>query len=279
MLNSIRNSFALLIEQGLTFEEAIASLQPLLKEVITNMESRDKARQYQLIFNLLHWDYSAKNDPIPVHEQDRIELKYSPFDQRTVIAEQIKAAEDWAESLRENNLSPREGLSLCYAEMQMMAHKENSTKEVAKHPSAIAVPQAIVQSYRQFYRAEKRFNPERRNALRPLEVASDVINKSRSEGEELSQEIAGGVKALMCQVHNGTGKGRFVTNGEIENSLIKEFADLVVTILENKFENDKALFLSKQGIGLIKDAVYAVYCLEQDKENLAKKTDPPVDNH
>lgn len=262
---NIRNAFLAEVEKGCSYEDAIAAVAPLLNRV-------PNAQNFQLTIDFLHWHWEgAGRPPIPVQEQDRIALKYSRFGeyQEAEIQKQVESADEWQQELEEAGLEPLQALSLAKLDCELeVAHSDRNTA-IATHPSPIATPQEIVRLYRLFYRAEKKYQPERTNVLKPLLLVKEVIQHSRSTGEELSQEILGRLVAFMGQVRRRAAKGRWVVaNTTTELKIMKNFADFIVfNVLEQKFGNDKAKFSSQKGIGLIEDACYALYVLEQDKEN------------
>jgi CRISPR type I-D-associated protein Csc3/Cas10d len=278
IVQDIRNEFqsVLPLPQAQLLEaEAIAAFDLAIKSVLGRLNSMPNTENWQLIFDLLHWDWcDDPNRPnIPMGELDKMSLRYSKFGehQEAVIESQIESAAQWRRDLEDSGLDPETALSLAHKESQMIIHAEAHHTAIANHPSPIAIPQAIVQKYRLFYRAEKRYNPERTNALKPLLLATEIIQRSRSQGEDLVQEVVGRIVARMQQTRSKNAKGRWVApNQAVERKLIYEFSCFIVyNVLGERFRQDKSAFSSKNGIGLIEDACYALYCLEQDKENTA----------
>jgi len=251
--------------------------EQLIIEAATPLNAAPNADNFQLAFDALYFLWECKlniqhGEVIPIPERDRIVLKYSRFGehQEAVIQKQIDEANQWAKDLEEAGIDdPMQTISFSKAEAEFIVAKEQRETAVATHPSPIAIPQRIVQLYRVFYRAEKRYNPEKTNVLKPLLLTKEVISKSSSEGEELAQEILGRISAHMKQIRGKTAKGRWVINDRAEEMrAIKEFANFMVFhVLGEKFNGDKSAFSSKKGIGLIEDACDALYRLEQDKEN------------
>lgn len=224
------------------FEKCIAAVVSTINNNVKNAEN------WQLVFNVLcfDWDGNFYRPSIHVDDMDRIAMKYSPYkeQQEAIITKEIESAKEWRESLEESDLLPVEGLSLAHKEAEMIVFREESNSAIAKHKSAIAIPQRIVQLYRAFYRAEKQYNPERTNALKPLLLAIKIIRGSRSNGEDLVQEVAGRIAARLMQNRSGTAKGRWVVSDlRLERQLILEFASFMVyNVLNEKFNGDKAPF-------------------------------------
>jgi CRISPR type I-D-associated protein Csc3/Cas10d len=102
-----------------------------------------------------------------------------------------------------------------------------------------------------------------------LLLAIEVVKSSPSNGEDLVQEVLGRIVARLQQTRSKNAKGRWVVHDQtVERELIYEFAQfLIFNVLEEKFKGDKSAFSSQKKIGLIEDACYALYCIEQDKEN------------
>jgi hypothetical protein len=264
-LKTIRAEFKTAASEAVSFEVGIAAVASKLGNLVSNADN------WQMVFDVFYWDWTENNDHIHASELDRISLKYSPFGsaQRAVIREQIRSAEEWKEALEAAGMSPLEALSLAKLDCEMEVAAETRSTNIATSPSPIAIPQEIVMLYRTFYRAAKQYNPERRNSIMPLLLASEVISQSQSKGEDLSQEITGRIVAKMGQIYHGHAKGRWVVSDTATQAkLIKQFADFIVFhVLGERFNGDKASFSSKRGVGLIEDACYALYVLEQDKEN------------
>ena len=251
--------------------------EKLIIEAATPLNAAPNADNFQFAFDALYFLWECKlniqhGEIIPIPERDRIALKYSRFGehQEAVIQKQIDEANQWAKDLEAAGIDdPMQTISFSKAEAEFIVAKEQREAAVATHRSPIAIPQRIMQLYRVFYRAEKRFNPETTNVLKPLLLTKEVISKSSSKGEELAQEILGRISAHMRQVRAGSAKGRWVISDRAEEmQAIVEFANFMVFhVLGEKFNGDKSAFSSKKGIGLIEDACNALYRLEQDKEN------------
>ncbi len=251
--------------------------EQLIIEAATPLNAAPNADNFQFAFDALYLLWECKlniqhGEVIPIPERDRIALKYSRFGehQEAVIQKQIDEANQWAKDLEAAGIKdPMLTISFSKAEAEFIVAKEQRETAVATHPSPIAIPQRIVQLYREFYRAEKRYNPETTNVLKPLLLTKEVISKSSSEGEELAQEVLGRICAHMKQVRASSAKGRWVIGDRAEErQAIIEFASFMVFhVLQEKFNGDKSSFSSKKRIGLIEDACDALYRLEQDKEN------------
>jgi hypothetical protein len=264
-LGLLRSSFASLVLLDEPFEQCIIAVLPSLNRMAANAEN------WQLIFDLLHWDWGATRPPVPVETQDNLALALSPWKSETaqVLASQRASAEEWAEALGANGISPMEALGLSSQDLVLTVEKESGLTQVAQSKSHLSIPLELVRQYRMFYRASKMYRPERTNALKPLLLAKEVVQRSTSSGEDLCVEVAGRIGAHMVQVRRTTAKGRWVISDQAaERQAIAEFASFVVYhLLDERFRGDKAQFSSKSGIGLIEDACYFLYLLEQDKEN------------
>lgn len=253
-----------------SFEYGLSEVSMLINQAAPN------AANFQMLFDLMYWDWTKDRSRINPNELDRICLKYSRFgeSQEAEIKDQVKSAQEWANALKENGISPAQALGLAKAECVMIVEKEQRSSAIAAHPSHLAVPQEITRLMRQFYRADKMYNPSTTNVLKPLYLAKEVISKSdsASTGEELKQLVVGRLSAFMRQVRNNTALGRWVVpDNRLEIHAICEFADFIVfNLLEQRWNGSKAQFSSKNGIGLIEDAVYFLYILEQEKENNSK---------
>jgi len=264
-LTQIRTTFAGKAKDG--FEYAISEVATLM-----NGAARDAAN-FQLMFDLLYWDYTASYPNIDPLELDRIALKYSRFgeSQEMEIGAQIKAAEEWSLALEENGLDPSEALGLSKSELEMIVDKEQRSSSLVESSSHIAVPLEICRLMRNFYRAQRtapKYSLTATNVLKPLYLAKEVICKSQATNEELKELIIGRVFAFMRQVKANTAKGRWVIpKAELEIGAITEFADfLVFNLLNKKWHGNKSMFSQQAGIGLIEDAVFYLYILEEDKE-------------
>lgn len=265
-LTRLRCGFQGLASLGSSFEECLVAILPAL-----NRTAKD-AENWQLIFDLLHWDWEGiTKQPVPIETQDNLAMILSPWKSETaaILKRQDASAQEWADALAASGVSPVEALGLAKADVAMLAEKDSSLTAVATHVSPIAAPLEIVRQYRQFYRASKMYSPDRTNALKPLLLAKEVIQKSRSQGEELAVEVAGRIAAHLAQVRRGTAKGRWVIpDPSAERQAISGFSNFMVHhILGERFGGDKAQFSSKRGIGIIEDACFYLYLLEQDREN------------
>ncbi len=252
-----------------TFEYGISEVAIALNQVAPN------AANFQLLFDLLYWDWTKSRVSINPKDLDKICLKYSKFGeaQEHEIKEQQQSAEEWAKSLEESGISPMEALGLAKSECEFIVEKNERSKAIASHQSDIAVPLEICRLMRQFYRADKIYKTSTTNVLKPLLLAKEVMGKSsRSTGEELKELIVGRIVGFMKQVRGNTALGRWVIPNQIQEiDAITEFADFIVfNLLDQKWNGDKSRFASVD-IRLIEDAVYYLYILEQDEENSKKQ--------
>jgi hypothetical protein len=268
-LQEIRDKFAASMNEEKSFEDCVADVAMLINAVVPNADN------FQLVFDVLLWDWTGQHPSPHPDESDRIALKYSRFEehQEAVIRQQIKSADEWRKDLEESGMTPMDAIGLAKLDCEMIVAEEASLTAVARHPSHIAIPQQLTQMIREFYRPAKKYNPERTNVLKPLLLVSEVVKSSRSTGEDLSQEVFGRITARMAQVRASTAVGRWVIPNRADEALsIKRFADFCIHhVLSEKFGGDKSAFSSKRGIGLIEDAVWALCLLEQEKENQQEK--------
>ena len=132
-------------------------------------------------------------------------------------------------------------------------------------------PQKLTELYRNFYRANKRYNPKANAVLKPIDIASETILKAESsvfQGETLVAAVAAEVCKLMDRVHASTAEGRWqMSDREKERQAVLEFAKyFVIEVFEKSFKGDRARLAGRQ-INLIRDTCEFLYRLEQDKEN------------
>ncbi len=137
--------------------------------------------------------------------------------------------------------------------------------------SSLNHPKKLTDLYRQFYRANKRYNAKANAVLKPIDIASDTILKAESSmfhDDALVTVVAAEVFKLMDRVHNSTAEGRWVVSDrEKERQLVLDFARyFVVDVFEKAFAGDRARLAGRQ-LNLIRDTCEFLYRLEQDKEN------------
>jgi len=138
--------------------------------------------------------------------------------------------------------------------------------------SSLNHPKHLTELYRQFYRANKRYNPKANAVLKPIDIAKDtILNADPSfRGEALVAVVATEVAKLMDRVHSSTAEGRWkFSKREEERQVILEFARYFVDdVFEKSFAGDRARLAGRQ-INLIRDTCEFLYRLEDDKENRA----------
>lgn len=137
--------------------------------------------------------------------------------------------------------------------------------------SALNHPKKLTELYREFYRANKRYNAKANAVLKPIDIAADTILKAETSmfhDEALVTVVAAEVFKLMDRVHNSTAEGRWVIRDrEKERQLVLDFARyFVVDVFEQAFAGDRARLAGRQ-LNLIRDTCEFLYRLEQDKEN------------
>ena len=137
--------------------------------------------------------------------------------------------------------------------------------------SSLNHPKNLTDLYRQFYRANKRYNAKANAILKPIDIAADTILKAESSmfhDDALVTVVAAEVSKLMDRVHNSTAEGRWVIgNREEERQLVLDFARyFVIDVFEKAFAGDRARLAGRQ-LNLIRDTCEFLYRLEQDKEN------------
>lgn len=145
-------------------------------------------------------------------------------------------------------------------------------------------PQRLVDLYRKFWRADKKYNPSTVKVIQPLAEGCLIIEKTdialRSP-DFLVEAVAGRLLKLMRQVHGeniaGAKGRRMIGNPEEERQAILEFANyLVKDVFYGAFSGDLGRFAGKQR-ELLEDTCEFIYRLEQDKENAAQKLREPYD--
>jgi hypothetical protein len=273
-LTTLREQLAQLATDGKTFEAAIEVLIPQINQLAEGCREY-KAENWQMAIDTLAYVWWAKEiggEKPSVETVDQISLTHSPFRAKTeaIIAKEKREADEWAAELKEAGMSPFEALGGAMQVCERVVQVDQLEQSLAMHPSPIVVPQAIVQMYRVFYRASARYRIKTADAIRPLQVAIDVITRSSSNGEALAQEVAGAIAAKMRKIRAGTAQGRWVlSDTQLELTAISAFSNFMVyNVLGQRFNGDKSQFSSKiSGIGLIADACVCLYQLEQDKEN------------
>ncbi|NEO85332.1 MAG: type I-D CRISPR-associated protein Cas10d/Csc3 [Spirulina sp. SIO3F2] len=157
-----------------------------------------------------------------------------------------------------------------YATYQFNEEKWSMTAE-----SPLNHPHKLTELFREFYRANKRYNPKANAVLKPIDIAAETILKAESsmfQGEALVAVVAAEVFKLMDRVHASTAEGRWViSDREKERQKVLEFAQYFVTdVFDGAFAGDRARLAGRQ-INLIRDTCEFLYRLEQDKENQTEK--------
>ena len=134
-------------------------------------------------------------------------------------------------------------------------------------------PKQLTELYRQFYRANKRYNPKTNAVLKPMDIAAKTILEADPsyQHEVLVDTVAAEVCKLMDRVHASTAEGRWVTNKrEEERQKVLQFASYFVEeVFYGTFAGDRARLAGRQ-INLIKDTCEFLYRLADDKENAAR---------
>ena len=139
-------------------------------------------------------------------------------------------------------------------------------------------PLKLTQLYREFYKANQKYNPKANAVLKPIDLASEVILKAETSmfnGETLVAAVAAKIAKLMDRVHASTAEGRWIFNGkqrDQERKAILEFATyFVVEVFEKSFSGDRARLAGRQ-LNLLRDTCEFLYRLENDKENNLEKS-------
>lgn len=143
--------------------------------------------------------------------------------------------------------------------------------------SALNHPKKLTELYREFYRANKRYNAKANAVLKPIDIAAETILKAETSvfhDDALVTVVAAEVFKLMDRVHNSTAEGRWVVRDrEQERQLVLAFARyFVVDVFENAFAGDRARLAGRQ-LNLIRDTCEFLYRLEQDKDNQKYKAE------
>jgi CRISPR-associated protein Csc3 len=150
----------------------------------------------------------------------------------------------------------------------VQANRTNLTINMTAE-SPLNHPKNLTELYRQFYRANKRYNPKANAVLKPIDVAADTILKGGMyQGEALVSVVAAEVASLMNRVHASTAEGRWIlSDREQERQKILSFARyFVIDVFEGSFKGDRARLAGRQ-LNLIRDTCEFLYRLEQDREN------------
>lgn len=156
-------------------------------------------------------------------------------------------------------------------------YQPDSTKSIkleTQEQSPLNHPQKLTELYRQFYRANKSYNPKANAVLKPIDVASSTILKADPsfQGEALIHVVAAEVCKLLDRVHASTAEGRWILKDrEEERQKILEFANYFVKdVFVETFKGDRARLAGRQ-INLIRDTCEFLYRLAQDQENQERK--------
>ncbi len=150
-------------------------------------------------------------------------------------------------------------------------YNKNSEELIVEEKSSLNHPKKLTELYRQFYRANKSYNPKANAVLKPIDVAATTLLKAdlnAFQEESLVAVVAAEVFALMNRVHSSTAEGRWmISDREVERQVVLEFARyFVVEVFEKCFKGDRARLAGRQ-LNLIRDTCEFLYRLEQDKEN------------
>jgi len=147
--------------------------------------------------------------------------------------------------------------------------------------SSLNHPQQLTELYRNFYRANKRYNPKANAVLKPIDIASQTILEADPsfQGESLVLAVAAEVSKLMDRVHSSTAEGRWIfSKREEERQKVLEFARYFVEeVFEKSFAGDRARLAGRQ-INLIRDTCEFLYRLKNDKDNHDKNDQSPDDS-
>jgi CRISPR-associated protein Csc3 len=161
-------------------------------------------------------------------------------------------------------------------------YNPNSEELIVGEESSLNHPNKLTELYRQFYRANKRYNPKSNAVLKPIDIAAETILKAELsvfQGETLVMAVAAEVFKLMDRVHSSTAEGRWVlSKREQERQAVLDFARyFVVEVFEKSFAGDRARLAGRQ-LNLIRDTCEFLYRLEDDKENKDKDKQQPADS-
>ncbi|MDV3000652.1 MAG: hypothetical protein N5P05_002258 [Chroococcopsis gigantea SAG 12.99] len=157
----------------------------------------------------------------------------------------------------------------CFDPYVQCNRREGAMKMSANSP--LNHPLNLTQLYRQFYRADKRYNPKANAVLKPIDIAAETILKadlSFCENETLVNVVAAEISKLMDRVHASSAEGRWIIKErEQERQIILNFARyFVIELFAGAFKGDRARLAGKQ-LNLLRDTCEFIYRLEQDKEN------------
>jgi hypothetical protein len=254
------------------YESCILAVLPLIQEA--NLD----AANWEMAFSTLAWLYDGVTKVYPPAEyQDQLVTKYCPnkVGIRSELKQRQDAAVKFGQALDAMGVDRSEAYTVladCKEVLNNNIENDEQRTAIAKHLSPLSVPQHLVDLYRAFYRAEKRFNATNTDVLKPIYRAKEVVLKAprNTNPLELTQMVFGDLCNLMGQVRNGTAKGRYVIHQrEWEQQAILAFADFFVNhLLMETFGGDRSKMASKTGIGLIEDACSALFRLEDHKESV-----------
>ncbi len=165
----------------------------------------------------------------------------------------------------------------CFDPYATYCFQTQSQKEewILEPESPLNHPKKLTELYREFYRANKRYNPKSNAVLKPIDIAADTVLKAETSmfhGDALVTVVAAEVFKLMDRVHASTAEGRWViSDREKERQAVLDFARyFVIDVFEKAFAGDRARLAGRQ-LNLIRDTCEFLYRLEQDRENQALK--------
>lgn len=122
-LQSIRLQFQALKKEGRSFEQCLVPLLSAIKEIVCDADN------WQIIFDLLHWDWTEDKEPVAPEILDAIAKRWSHYGQQgQIIEQQIEAAQEWRESLERLGISPAQGLSLARVEADLIKDRQKSVE-------------------------------------------------------------------------------------------------------------------------------------------------------
>jgi CRISPR-associated protein Csc3 len=132
-------------------------------------------------------------------------------------------------------------------------------------------PKNLVELYRRFYRANKRYNPKANAVLKPVDIAADVTLKANPnvfQDETLVMTVAAEIFKLMDRVRSSRAEGYApIRDREEERQAIIDFSRyFVIDVFEKAFMGDRARLAGRQ-LNLLRDTCEFLYRLAQDIEN------------
>jgi len=126
----------------------------------------------------------------------------------------------------------------------------------------------LLERYWAFYRAEsKKGGFTSQGCTKPVELAFQIlIKETQLSDEEMKDTIAARLSGLMKQIHLRTAEGYWVTSGQEERNLIREFSRFIVDEFFREGVNSDRARLVGQKYRLIVNTCEFLYRIKHDEE-------------